>query len=74
MPGSWHAEPGRWHRFVYDPDGKPTECPEPPIRLGWRHDYRGRWYFVDACARHADQLERRPRPTNTAPATEPSLA
>jgi hypothetical protein len=47
------------HRFVYDDDGHPTECPAPPVGSGWRRDGQGRWYAVDACAAHAGQLTRR---------------
>jgi hypothetical protein len=46
--------------LVYDPDGKPDYCPEPTVTSGWRQDYQGRWYVVDACARHASQLVSRP--------------
>jgi hypothetical protein len=60
--GAWSAERGRCHRFVYDPEGKPDYCPEPIVTAGWRRDYRGRWYVVDACAGHASQLVSRPRP------------
>jgi hypothetical protein len=60
--GAWSAERGRCHRFVYDPEGKPDNCPEPTVTSGWRRDYLGRWYVVDACARHAPQLMKRPRP------------
>jgi hypothetical protein len=45
--GAWSAERGvRGHRFVYDPDGKPGNCPEPPVRSGWRRDGQGRWYDI----------------------------
>jgi hypothetical protein len=27
--------------------GRPTNCPEPPVRSGWRRDGHGRWYVVD---------------------------
>jgi hypothetical protein len=40
----------------------PPNCPEPPVSSGWRRDHQGRWYPVDACAGHAGQLLRRPRP------------
>jgi hypothetical protein len=59
--GAWHAERGRCHRFVYDEHGKPTSCPDPPVAVGWRQDYRGRWFAVDACEQHRSQLEKRPR-------------
>jgi hypothetical protein len=61
--GAWSAERGHCHRFVYnDEDGHPTECPEPPMRSGWRRGGQGRWYAVDACERHCSQLVSRPRP------------
>ena len=60
--GAWSAERGRCHRFVYDVDDKPTGCPEPPVTSGWRYDYLGRWYLVDACQRHRLDLLDRPRP------------
>jgi hypothetical protein len=60
--GAWSAERGRCHRFVYDPDGKPDNCPEPTVTSGWRQDYQGRWHVVDACAAHASELVKRPRP------------
>ena len=55
--GAWTAERGPCHRFVYtEDDGRPTNCPKPPVRSGWRRDGQGRWYVVDACAEHASQL------------------
>ena len=60
--GAWSAERGRCHRLVYDPDGKPTGCPEPVTTTGWRSDYQGRRRVVDACAAHADLLASRPWP------------
>ena len=61
--GAWHAERGRCHRFVYAEHGKPTVCPEPPVRVGWRYAAHTRtWHAVDACAQHASQLPSRPRP------------
>jgi hypothetical protein len=61
--GAWSAERDRCHRLVYASDGKPTNCPEPTVTSGWRQDYRGRWYAVDACAGHASQLVSRPMPS-----------
>jgi hypothetical protein len=59
---AWTAERGRCHRFVYEePDGRPTNCPEPPAMTGWRTDGQRRWYVVDSCERHASQLSRQPR-------------
>jgi hypothetical protein len=60
--GAWSTERGRCHRFVCGPDGKPENCPEPTVASGWLRDGRGRWYVVDACAGHASQLVKRPRP------------
>ncbi|MGA3220355.1 MAG: hypothetical protein ABSE77_14965 [Acidimicrobiales bacterium] len=60
--GAWSDERARCHRLVYDPGGKPTGCPAPPVASGWRRDYQGRWYAVDACAHHGPQLQGRPRP------------
>jgi hypothetical protein len=35
--GAWATERGRCHRFVYtEEDGRPTDCPAPPVRSGWR--------------------------------------
>jgi hypothetical protein len=34
--GAWTAERGRCHRLVYDSDGKPDNCPKPPVTSGWR--------------------------------------
>lgn len=60
--GAWTAERGRCHRFVYvDGDGRPANCPEPTVTSGWRRHGQGRWYVLDACARHAPQLLARPR-------------
>jgi len=59
--GAWHAERGICHRFVYDEHGKPSVCPERIVATGWLVDYKGHWKAVDACARHAPQLEKRPR-------------
>ena len=59
--GAWSAERGRCHHLVYDHEGKPTGCPAPPMASGWRQDYQGRWYVVDACSRHSGQLVSRPR-------------
>lgn len=53
---AWSSERGRCHRFVYDEHGKPDNCPEPNATSGWCRDGQGRWYVVDACARHASQL------------------
>ena len=59
--GAWTAERGRCHRFVYvDGDGRPANCPEPTVTSGWRRCGQGRWYVLDACARHAPQLLARP--------------
>ncbi|MDA8300236.1 MAG: hypothetical protein M0005_01530 [Actinomycetota bacterium] len=58
--GAWDVVRGRCHGLVYDADGKPVGCPKPATASGWRSDYRGRWYSVDACARHADRLSTRP--------------
>ena len=61
--GAWSADRGRCHRFVYTvDDGRPATCPEPPVRNGWRREGQGRWYAVDACEQHGDQLLQRPRP------------
>ena len=41
--GAWTAQRGRCHRFVYtEDDGHPTNCPEPPVRSGWRRDGQDR--------------------------------
>ncbi len=51
--------------MVYgDGDGHPENCPGDPVVTGWRQDGRGRWYPVDACARHAGELRLRPVPTS----------
>ena len=45
---------GRCHRFAYGTDdGHPEHCLDWPVCSGWRRDYQGRWYVVDACARHS---------------------
>jgi len=36
-----YARPGRCHRFVYDPDGKAANCPDPTVTSGWRRDGKG---------------------------------
>jgi hypothetical protein len=60
--GAWMGERGRCHRFVYEePDGRPANCPCPPVTSGWRRDGEGRWHAVDACKRHAAQLQALPR-------------
>ncbi len=59
--GAWSAERDRCHRSVYEePDGRPTNCPRPPVMSGWRCDGQGRWHVVDACKSHSSQLLRRP--------------
>jgi len=64
---TWTAERGRCHRFVYgSEDGHPTHCPEPTVTSRWRHDGQGRWYAVDACAVHSEQLARRAQPISQA--------
>jgi hypothetical protein len=61
--GAWSAERGRCHRFVYDPNGKPDNCPEPPVAVGWRYAAHTRsWHAVDACTKHASQLQDGPDP------------
>jgi hypothetical protein len=61
--GAWMAVRGRCHRLVYgDGDGHPEGCPGVPVTSGWRADGRQCWYRVDACVRHAGQLQDRPRP------------
>ena len=67
--GAWSVEQGRCHRLVYDPDGKPAGCPTPPVASGWRSDYQGRWYYLDACAGHSGQLVSRPRPPGASSGT-----
>jgi hypothetical protein len=63
---AWTAERGNCHRFVYtEEDGRPATCAEPTVTSGWRLDGQGRWYVVDACAKHASQPLDRPRPTRT---------
>jgi hypothetical protein len=48
--GAWTTERGRCHRLVYtEADGRPANCPGPPVRSGWRQDGEGRWFVVDAC-------------------------
>jgi hypothetical protein len=43
--------------FVYCAgDRHPADCPEPPVRSGWRRDGTGSWCVVDACARHGVEL------------------
>ena len=65
--GAWAAVRWRCHRFVYgDGDGHPEHCPGAPVATGWRQDCWGRWFAVDACSRHADQLQRRPGPVTLA--------
>jgi hypothetical protein len=62
--GAWGGELGRCFRYVYgEGDGHPENCPEPPVRAGWKRDYLGRWHPVDACAVHASQVDDRPRPS-----------
>ncbi len=64
--GAWTADRGRCHRFVYtEDDGRPINCPGPPVRSGWRQDGQRRWYVVDACVWHSAELLAHPRP-NTA--------
>jgi hypothetical protein len=59
---------GRCHRFVYDEHGKPARCSEPITRVGWLYlAYPRKWYPVDSCDRHVNQLEARPRPRSTNP-------
>jgi hypothetical protein len=65
--GAWSAERGRCHRFVYDPGSKRDNCPQPTVTSGWLHDYRGRWYVVDAGAGHRSQLVSRPRTPSRTP-------
>ena len=61
--GAWSAVRGRCHRMVYgDGDGHPEDCPGVPVVTGWRADGRGRWYAVDACSRHAAELQPKPGP------------
>ena len=63
--GAWSAERGRCHRLVYNPDGKPENCPEPPVAVGWRYAAHSRtWHALDACELHKSQLQERPRPTS----------
>jgi hypothetical protein len=63
--GAWSIERGRCHRFVYGvDDGHPEHCPSLPVASGWRRDGQGRWYVVDACARHRLEVMDRPRATN----------
>ena len=57
MPGAWHSKRGSCHRFAYDAHGKPTECPRPIVAAGWRRTWNGVWHCVDACERHAHELE-----------------
>jgi len=71
LVGAWATERGRCHRFVYDPDGKPGNCPEPTVTSGWRRDGPGRWYAVDACAEHSSQLMSRPGTQNAGPLARP---
>jgi hypothetical protein len=59
--GAWTAERGRCHRFIYrEDDGRPADCPGPPVMGGWRRDGQGRWYLIEACDQHASQLLARP--------------
>lgn len=60
--GAWHAERGRCFRFVYttEDDGRPMVCPEPVAATGWQRNGNGCWFVVDACERHASQLQKRP--------------
>jgi len=56
--GACSTERGRCFRFVYDEHGKPENCPEPIVAVGWAR--LDRWYEVDACTEHAAQVQSRP--------------
>jgi hypothetical protein len=58
--GACSTDRGRCFRFITDPDGKPDNCPEPIIVVGWLKIGR-QWYQVDSCAEHSVQL-RKPVP------------
>jgi len=48
---------------VEDEFGKPARCSDAITRTGWLYlAYPRKWYPVDSCERHVDQLEERPRP------------
>jgi len=53
--GAVSTQRGRCFRFITDPDGKPDNCPEPPIATGWTQ-IGSKWWQVDACHEHATQL------------------
>ena len=61
--GAWHGDKGACFRMVVTSptDGRPTRCPQLPIRVGWRK-YGRQWLALDACADHYPQLEARPQP------------
>jgi hypothetical protein len=62
-PRAESGRDGRCHRFVYDTHGKPDRCSEPTTRTGWLYlAHERKWYPVDSCERHVDQLEARPHP------------
>ncbi|MGC8628367.1 MAG: hypothetical protein ACP5VR_12620 [Acidimicrobiales bacterium] len=63
--GAWSAEHGRCHRIVYSESGQPGNCPGTPVVTGWRYDANGRWYEVEACARHASELWPSPGPARS---------
>jgi len=56
--GAVSTDRGRCFRFVYDEHGKPARCSEAITRVGWLYlAHPRKWYPVDSCERHFDQLE-----------------
>jgi hypothetical protein len=60
--GAVSTERGRCFRLVYDEFGKPSHCSQPVTRNGWLYlAYPRKWYPVDSCQRHVNQLAARPQ-------------
>ena len=61
--GAWSAERDGCHRFVYDDNGKPTECPEPPVRVGWRYAANTRSWHAERGRCHRFIYDEHGKPT-----------
>jgi len=55
--GAVSTQRGRCHRYIYDDQGKPANCPKPPVATGWTQ-IGPKWHQVDACTEHANQLRK----------------
>ena len=53
--GAVSTQRGRCHRYIYDDQGKPADCPKPPLATGWTQ-IGPKWHPVDTCTEHATQL------------------